>query len=76
LVDSLVLLFVRIPAITWLGFRDCVFGGDEGLRVLTHYIGKLNLQVLALEHCQLTDASTPYIASILKVNTPPPSPSA
>lgn len=45
-----------------------MFGGDEGLRVLTHYIGKLNLQVLALEHCQLTDASTPYIASILKVS--------
>lgn len=68
--DRLVLLFVcAFLAITWLGFRDCVFGGDEGLRVLTHYIGKLNLQVLALEHCQLTDASTPYIASILKVNT-------
>ena len=45
-----------------------MFGGDEGLRILTHYIGKLNLQVLALEHCQLTDASTPFIASILKVS--------
>ena len=34
---------------------------------MTHYIGKLNLQVLALEQCQLTDASIVYIASILKV---------
>lgn len=59
--------YLRYLAITWLGFRDCIFGGDEGLRILTHYIGKLNLQVLALEQCQLTDASTVYIASILKV---------
>lgn len=44
-----------------------MFGGDEGLRIMTHYIGKLNLQVLALEQCQLTDASIVYIASILKV---------
>ena len=34
---------------------------------MTHYIGKLSLQVLALEQCQLTDASVVYIASILKV---------
>lgn len=60
------LLFRVCTAITWLGFRDCVFGGDEGLRIMTHYIGKLNLQVLAIEQCQLTDASTVYIASILK----------
>lgn len=51
----------------WLGIKDCSIGGDEGMRILTHYIGKLKLQVLAIEQCELTDASLVYIASILKV---------
>lgn len=35
--------------------------------MLTHYIGQLTVQVLAIEQCGLTDASLGYIASILKV---------
>jgi hypothetical protein len=58
---------VLCAAIRWLGFRDCDFGADEGLRILTHYLGKLKLQVLALEQCLLTDASLPYVTSILRV---------
>ena len=64
----LLISHARTTAIPWLGFRDCEFGGDEGMRILTHYLGgKLNLQVLAVEKCGLTDASLEYIASILKV---------
>jgi hypothetical protein len=54
-------------AISWLGFKDCDIQGDAGLRVLTHFIGQLKLQVLAIEQCGLTDSSLVYIASILKV---------
>jgi hypothetical protein len=56
-----------IAAISWLGFKDCDISADAGLRILTHYIGQLKLQVLAVEQCGLTDASLVYIASILKV---------
>lgn len=50
-----------------MGFKDCDIKGDAGLRILTHYIGQLKLQVLAIEQCGLTDTSLVYIASILKV---------
>mmetsp|Transcript_33550 Transcript_33550/g.74730 ORF Transcript_33550/g.74730 Transcript_33550/m.74730 type:complete len:792 (-) Transcript_33550:180-2555(-) len=52
--------------IRWLAFRDCDIGGDDGLRVLTHYLGQMQLQVLGLEMCDLSDASLVYITSILK----------
>lgn len=58
---------LHLVAIHWLGFKDCNIQGDAGLRVLTHYIGQLAVQVLAIEQCGLTDASLGYIASILKV---------
>jgi hypothetical protein len=41
--------------------------GDAGLRLLTRHISVLKLQVLVLERCGLTDASAPYIATIIKV---------
>ena len=53
--------------IRWLGFKSCDIGSDDGLRILTPFINKLNMQVLGFEQCELTDQSLPYIASILKV---------
>jgi len=53
--------------IRWLGFKSCDIGSDDGLRILTPFINKLNMQVLGFEQCELTDLSLPYIASILKV---------
>lgn len=57
----------NIVVIRWLGFKSCDIGSDDGLRILTPFINKLNMQVLGFEQCELTDLSLPYIASILKV---------
>jgi hypothetical protein len=45
----------------------CDIGGDAGLEEMTPFIGKLQLQVLGFEYCDLTDKSIPYISSIIKV---------
>lgn len=42
-------------------------GGDNGLHLLTPFLGKLKLQVLGLEYCGLTDKSLPFVCSVLKV---------
>jgi hypothetical protein len=52
--------------IRWLSFKSCNLSGDAGLRMLTPHLGKMSLQVLALEHCGLTDKSLSYVASIIK----------
>lgn len=59
---------IDISDIEWLSFKDCDLS-DEGLRVLTPYLGSLRLQVLGLESCELTDQAMPYVASIIKVST-------
>lgn len=41
--------------------------GDDGLRLLTPHISKCRVQCLTLENCGLTDASLPFITSIMKV---------
>ena len=50
----------------WLAFKSCDICKDEGLKELTPSIGKLHLQVLAIECCKLTDRSFTYLASIVK----------
>lgn len=61
------LILTNNLVIRWLGFKSCDIGSDDGLRILTPFINKLNMQVLGFEQCELTDLSLPYIASILKV---------
>lgn len=51
----------------WLMFRDCDIDGDKGFKAMAPYLGRMHLQVLGLECCNLTDASMPYICSFLKV---------
>jgi hypothetical protein len=51
----------------WLMFKDCEIGSDNGLNAMAPYLGRLQLQVLGLECCGLTDESFPYICSFLKV---------
>jgi hypothetical protein len=40
--------------------------GDDGLRLLTPHISKSRVQCLTLDNCGLTDASLPFITSIMK----------
>lgn len=61
---DLIQLFVELK---WLAFKSCNIGGDEGIRAIAPFVGKLRLQVLAFEECSLCDPSLLYLASIIKV---------
>jgi hypothetical protein len=60
-------LAVSQSEIKWIAFKSCNLGGDDGVRAIAPFIGKLQLQVLGFESCNLTDTSLSYIASIVKV---------
>lgn len=51
----------------WLMFKDCEIGADQGMKAMAPFLGRMQLQVLGLECCGLTDDSFPYICSFLKV---------
>lgn len=51
----------------WLMFKDCDIDGDNGMKAMAPFLSRIQLQVLGLECCNLTDASFPYICSFLKV---------
>ncbi len=51
----------------WLMFKDCDIDGDNGMKAMAPFLSRIQLQVLGLECCNLTDESFPYICSFLKV---------
>ena len=57
-------IFVEVK---WIAFKSCEIGGDEGVRAISPFLGKLPLQVLSFENCNLSDPSLMYVASIVKV---------
>jgi hypothetical protein len=52
--------------VRWLSFKNTPLG-DMGMRVLSPHIGRMQIQVLVLERCGLSDESCPSISSIIKV---------
>jgi len=52
-------------AIRWLSIKSSPIG-NNGFKILYSYIQEIPLQVLILENCNLSDASSPYITSIIK----------
>ncbi len=52
-------------AIRWLSIKSSPIG-NSGFKTLYSFIQDIPLQVLILEHCNLSDASSPYITSIIK----------
>jgi hypothetical protein len=54
--------------VRWLSFKNTPLG-DMGMRVLSPHIGRMQIQVLVLERCGLSDESCPSISSVIKVTT-------
>lgn len=54
------------PDLRWLIFRNCSLEGDEGFKAIVPHLCSLSLQIIGFECCQLTNASLPFICSLLR----------
>jgi hypothetical protein len=61
---------VHCAVVRWLSFKNTPLG-DMGMRVLSPHISRMQIQVLVLERCGLSDESCPSISSIIKVRHTP-----
>eukprot|EP01038_Epipyxis_sp_PR26KG_P012322 gene12322-16526_t len=66
--ENLGVSLIKIAStLKWLSFKHCNIG-DEGLKILSQALCNISLQVLALEICNLSDKSIPFILSVIKAS--------